>query len=148
MGGVQISPGDIVMGDLDGVIVIPQACEESLFASLEGFLEANGKWGKIAARALAAGTPLTEEPALAAMFDRKYSRPESYWREYAPWWQSQRGKYEALIAANASLATPGFYCDPAEAPAGEDEPVTLRRKGGGRAASSPTGRTKRATFGD
>ena len=72
VGGVSIQPGDIVMGDLDGVIVIPRECEASLFAGLEGFLEANGKWGKIAARALAAGTVLTEEPALAAMFARKH----------------------------------------------------------------------------
>ena len=33
--------------------------------------------------AIKKGTAMTKEPALAAMFNKKYKRPESYWRDYA-----------------------------------------------------------------
>ena len=75
IGGHTVNPGDIVMGDLDGVIVIPKECEEDFFAGFDGFIEANAQFGKIAGKALAAGTPLTKEPALADMFERKYRNP-------------------------------------------------------------------------
>lgn len=58
------------------MIIIPKSSEDDLFAHLDGFCEANGMFGKIAASALAKGTPLTEEPALASMFARKYANPE------------------------------------------------------------------------
>ena len=36
IGGVQVSPGDIVFGDVDGVLVVPQAAERDVFvAALE-----------------------------------------------------------------------------------------------------------------
>lgn len=38
IGGVQVSPGDIVMADVNGVVVVPQEhAEEILKASLELF---------------------------------------------------------------------------------------------------------------
>jgi hypothetical protein len=67
--------GDIIMGDLDGVIVISKECEEDFFAGFDAFMEANAQFGKIAGKALASGTPLTKEPALADMFERKYRNP-------------------------------------------------------------------------
>jgi regulator of RNase E activity RraA len=32
IGGVQILPGDLIIGDLDGVIVVPQKVEEEVIA--------------------------------------------------------------------------------------------------------------------
>lgn len=31
-GGVKVNPGDIIFGDCDGVVVIPQECEDEVFA--------------------------------------------------------------------------------------------------------------------
>lgn len=107
VGGCTINSGDIIMGDADGVIVIPQEHEDELFAKFDGFLAGNANFGKIAAKALKDGTALTEEPALAAMFERKYSQPESYWRLYEPWWQSQKEKYQAIV--EESSGTAAFY---------------------------------------
>jgi len=109
IGGVEVRAGDIVMGDSDGIVVIPKTCEAEFFAGLEGFLEGNGMFGKIAARALQEGIPLTEEPALADMFERKYQHPESYWRHYAPWWGKWRceKRYQALSDATAAFYSGG-----------------------------------------
>ena len=106
VGGVVVHNGDIVVGDADGVVIIPQECEEDFFSGLDGFLEGNAMFGKVAAKALAEGTPLTEEPALADMFERKYAHPESYWRQYAPWWEKWRlePRYSDLKEGTA-----GFY---------------------------------------
>lgn len=60
IGGHTVSPGDIVMGDKDGVIVIPQENEEEFFGLFDQFMEANAQFGKIAGAALAKGTPLTQ----------------------------------------------------------------------------------------
>jgi hypothetical protein len=95
------------MGDKDGVIVIPKECEDDLFDGLDGFLEANGMFGKIAALALKAGIPLTEEPALAGMFARKYAHPENYWRQYAGWWAEWKDKYPHI--KEDSEGTTAFY---------------------------------------
>lgn len=46
-GGVTVGPGDIVMGDADGVVVIPRACEAELFAKLDAFVHCNGCFGKV-----------------------------------------------------------------------------------------------------
>ena len=107
VGGVSISPGDIIMGDKDGVIVIPKECEDDLFAGIDGFLEGNGMFGKIAAIALKNGTPLTEVPALAGMFERKYANPECYWRQYEPWWTEWAPKCPEI--SKDSSGTAAFY---------------------------------------
>jgi regulator of RNase E activity RraA len=60
IGGHTVNPGDIVMGDQDGVIVLPKENEEDFFANFDTFMEANAQFGKIAGAALANGTPLTQ----------------------------------------------------------------------------------------
>ena len=36
IGGVVVKPGEIIMGDEDGLIVIPKECEDDLFANIDG----------------------------------------------------------------------------------------------------------------
>eukprot|EP00039_Didymoeca_costata_P010250 m.137655 g.137655 ORF g.137655 m.137655 type:complete len:298 (+) comp14757_c1_seq3:76-969(+) len=108
VGGVSIKPGDIIMGDADGVICIPQECEADLFANLDGFIEGNGAFGKIAGKALSDGIPMTEHPALAAMFEYKYAHPENYWRLYEKWWSEQKEEYGHLVTAD-NAGTVAFY---------------------------------------
>ena len=64
-------------------------------------------FGKIAAVALKNGTPLTEEPALAGMFEREYKNPERYWRQYEPWWEEWAPKYPDV--GKDSGGTVAFY---------------------------------------
>lgn len=49
---------------------------------------------------------LRQEPALAAMFERKYQNPEAYWREYPGWWAEWKDK---LSEKDISGGTVGFY---------------------------------------
>lgn len=106
VGGVEIRTGDIVMGDKDGVIVIPQENEDDLFEHLDAYISANAMFGKVAAQAIKKGVAMTKEPALAAMFNKKYKRPESYWRDYAPWWAEWASKYPGI---EDSEGTASFY---------------------------------------
>lgn len=39
VGGVEVSPGDIVVGDVDGVVVVPQEIAEDLLKEAEGLAE-------------------------------------------------------------------------------------------------------------
>ena len=90
IGGVVVKPGEIIMGDRDGVIVIPAECEDDLFEHIDGFVEGNGAFGLVANDALANGVVMTEHPALAKMFAYKYTKPESYWRLYEQWWAENK----------------------------------------------------------
>ncbi len=56
IGGVQVRPGDIVFGDIDGVLVVPQEVEEDV---ISGALERSRK-EKTAIYDLAAGRLATE----------------------------------------------------------------------------------------
>lgn len=107
-GGVVVGAGDIIVGDADGVVVIPKACEEELFAKMDAFIRGNSCFGKVASRAVQKGHVLTREPALADMFERKYRNPEAYWREYEPWWAkwSQVDGYRDIEETAGSAA---FY---------------------------------------
>jgi hypothetical protein len=49
LGGVTINAGDLVCGDEDGLIVIRKEDEDELFRLLDGYLEGNGAFGRLAA---------------------------------------------------------------------------------------------------
>ena len=38
-GGVDVHPGDVVLGDCDGVVVVPRAAEDEVFAKAEAKFE-------------------------------------------------------------------------------------------------------------
>lgn len=88
--------------------MIPKAVEDELFDKMDGFIAANGCFGKIAQRAVEAGVPLTQEPALSEMFERKYMNPEAYWREYESWWAKWREEDEYKDIESAK-PNPSFY---------------------------------------
>ena len=85
-GRATIRPGDIICGDADGVVVIPQQHEDDLMRLLEGYLEGNGAFGRLAAKhVIGKGSLMTTHEATADMFSRKDANPDSYWRQYAAW---------------------------------------------------------------
>lgn len=94
-----------------GLIVIPEECEDDLFANIDGFIAGNGAFGKVAAKCLADGIPMTEHPALAKMFAYKYTKPESYWRLYEQWWSEHQEEYAEVANANPT-GTKAFYSGP------------------------------------
>lgn len=55
-GGVEVNPGDLVMGDYDGVVVIPEACAEEVVARAED--KAQGE--NLVRKHLAEGMPVAE----------------------------------------------------------------------------------------
>lgn len=92
-GGVTVCPGDIVLGDADGVVVIPKANEPDIDKNLDGFLDGCDLFSKIAALP---GIVITEHEALKEMFELKYQHPYDYWRYYEPWAAKWREKYGNL----------------------------------------------------
>ncbi len=38
-GGIRVNPGDIIIGDCDGVVVVPQECEDEVFAKAKAKFE-------------------------------------------------------------------------------------------------------------
>ena len=91
-GGVTVCPGDIVMGDDDGVVVIPRANEQEIFDLLDGFINGHDFFVKLA---IQPGLVITEHEALKDMFELKYEHPYDYWRYYEPWSAKWRGRYDA-----------------------------------------------------
>ena len=89
-GGVTVCPGDIIRGDDDGLVVIPQSNEEEMFEKIDGFIAGIRFFRKIA---MQPGIVVTEHEALGEMLDHKYASPYNYWRFYEPWANKWRKKY-------------------------------------------------------
>jgi 4-hydroxy-4-methyl-2-oxoglutarate aldolase len=81
-GGVTVCPGDTVVGDSDGVVVVPRRNEEEILRKVDGFLSGMALFGKIARQP---GVVITEHEALREMFRLKYEHPNDYWRYYEEW---------------------------------------------------------------
>ena len=100
IGGLTVHHGDIIAGDEDGLVLIRREDEADLMAHLEGYLEGNACFGQVAAKhAIGAGIAMTEVPALADMFKRKYALPDSYWRQYEGWWAQWKEHFSDLAYA-------------------------------------------------
>jgi len=110
IGRATIRAGDIVCGDADGVVVIPQQHEADLMRLLEGYLEGNGAFGRLAAKhVIGKGELMTTHEATADMFKRKYANPDSYWRHYAAWWAAWKEKYADVAGDAATGVGAAFY---------------------------------------
>lgn len=90
-GGVPVCPRDIIIGDSDGVVVIPRENEQDIYDNVDSFLD--GLPGLFAKIAQTPGIVLTEHEALAEMFELKYAHPYDYWRYYKTWTAKWRDKY-------------------------------------------------------
>ena len=89
-GGVPVCPGDLVLGDEDGVVVIPRANEEEIYSKLDAFLHGLRFLLRLGE---GPGVIMTQHEALSEIFALKYAHPSDYWRYYEPWAEKWRQKY-------------------------------------------------------
>ncbi len=88
-GGVAVCPGDIVVGDEDGVVVIPRRHEQEIYDKVDGFIMGLDMFTKIADQP---GIVITQHEPLREFFRLKYEHPNDYWRYYESWAVAWRGK--------------------------------------------------------
>jgi regulator of RNase E activity RraA len=80
-GGVHIRPGDIVMGDDDGIVVIPQCDEKEVLRQVELMREARDYVDAMTRK----GVPLWDIPGLAGMWAEKERGYDYHWKVYEKW---------------------------------------------------------------
>jgi len=89
-GGVMVHPDDILIGDEDGVVVVPRRNEQEICDKLDAFREGLELFGIIARQP---GVVVSQHEALGEMMRLKYAHPSDYWRYYEPWVAKWRKKY-------------------------------------------------------
>lgn len=80
-GGVQVNPGDILMGDDDGVIVIPQRDEAEVLKQVELMREARDYVDAMTRK----GMDLWDIPGVKEMWAEKEQGLEYHWKIYETW---------------------------------------------------------------
>ena len=80
-GGVQISPGDIIMGDDDGVVVIPQDNEAEVLKQVELMREARDYVDTMTRK----GVDLWDIPGVQEMWAAKERGGDYHWKIYESW---------------------------------------------------------------
>jgi 4-hydroxy-4-methyl-2-oxoglutarate aldolase len=80
-GGVKVSPGDIIMGDNDGVIVIPKQNESEVLKQVELMREARDYVDAMTRK----GMDLWDIPGLKEMWAEKEKGEEYHWKIYETW---------------------------------------------------------------
>ena len=80
-GGVHICPGDIVMGNDDGVVVIPQCNEKEVLRQVELMREARDYVDAMTRE----GVPLWDIPGLQEMWAEKERGLDYHWKVYEKW---------------------------------------------------------------
>lgn len=80
-GGVHIRPGDIVMGDDDGVVVIPQSHEREVLKQVELMRAARDYVDSLTRR----GVDLWDVPGLKEMWAEKEVGRDYHWKVYEEW---------------------------------------------------------------
>ena len=91
-GGVPVNPGDIILGDGGGVVVIPQRNQDEIFSKMDAFYDAVGLFVEIF-KEEAKGTQLTKHRVLGELFKLKYENPNATWRCYEGWAKTWRDKW-------------------------------------------------------
>ncbi len=79
--GVPVNPGDIVMGDRDGVVVIPQENAAEVLKQIELMREARDYVDGMTR----SGVDLWDVPGLKEMWAEKEQGLEEHWRVYERW---------------------------------------------------------------
>ncbi len=79
--GVHIRPGDIIMGDDDGVIVVPQCNEQEVLKQVELMREARDYVDSMTRK----GLDLWDVPGLKAMWAEKDRGLDYHWKVYEKW---------------------------------------------------------------
>ncbi|MEW5718399.1 MAG: RraA family protein [Chloroflexota bacterium] len=80
-GGVHVRPGDIVMGDDDGVVVIPRCNENKVLRQVELMREARDYVDAVTRK----GVPLWDIPGLKDMWAEKERGLDYHWKVYEKW---------------------------------------------------------------
>ena len=80
-GGVQVNPGDIIMGDDDGVIVIPKRNEVEVLKQVELMREARDYVDAMTRK----GMDLWDIPGLQEMWAEKEQGLDHHWKVYETW---------------------------------------------------------------
>ncbi|MBI5305756.1 MAG: RraA family protein [Chloroflexi bacterium] len=80
-GGVHVRPGDIVMGDDDGVVVIPQCNEKQVLRQVELMREARDYVDAMTRH----GVRLWDIPGLQEMWAEKERGLDYHWKVYEKW---------------------------------------------------------------
>jgi 4-hydroxy-4-methyl-2-oxoglutarate aldolase len=80
-GGVQVNPGDILMGDDDGLIVIPQENEAEVLKQVELMREARDYVDAMTRK----GMDLWDIPGVKEMWAEKEQGLDYHWKVYETW---------------------------------------------------------------
>jgi 4-hydroxy-4-methyl-2-oxoglutarate aldolase len=80
-GGVHVRPGDIIMGDDDGVVVIPQCNEREVLRQVELMREARDYVDAMFRK----GLDLWDIPGLKEMWAEKERGLDYHWKVYEAW---------------------------------------------------------------
>lgn len=80
-GGVQVNPGDIIMGDNDGVIVIPKHDEAEVLKQVELMREARDYVDAMTRK----GMDLWDIPGVKEMWAEKEKSLDHHWKIYETW---------------------------------------------------------------
>ena len=89
-GGVPVCPGDIIIGDADGVVVIPRTNEEEIYRKVDGLIDGLALFLKVAQQP---GVVVTKHEALGELVKLKYKHPHDYWRCCESWADKWKEKY-------------------------------------------------------
>ena len=94
-GGVLVCPGDIIIGDADGVVVIPKTNEEEIYGKVDGLIDGLSLFSKVARQP---GIVVTEHEALGELVELKYKHPDDYWRCCESWADKWKEKYGEIVS--------------------------------------------------
>lgn len=92
-GDVTVCPGDIIVADADGVVVVPQGNETEVYENVDRLRQAFAVFIRISKEP---NMIMTEHHALRELFAMKYDHPKDYWRYYVEWAVKWKDEYPPI----------------------------------------------------